>query len=226
MDANESETVLTFIAREQRNAENAQHSADWVDNAVGLVEPSSSTAVVARFAGKRGRIPNAVSWVKIDITNTDGTKAADGMYYIRFNKGWLPREAVVEAGTSEIPFSHTGDQPCLMQPGMKLGTGGASLIKKSDLAKAQFITTPLETVNAVDAANKAPEAPREPPEAVLEALDEKQRAVSCVCGSGCYHSCTTFNSILIRRYGRRPISILSETCCVNTNIVFRVTVQT
>ena len=58
---------------------------------------------------------------------------------------------------------------------MKLGTGGAPLMK-SDLAKEQFITTPLESVNAVDAANKAPEAPREPLEAVLEALDEKQRA--------------------------------------------------
>ena len=125
VDINENETALTLTAREQRNAENAQRYADWVNNAVGLVEPSSSMAVVAGFAGKRSRIPNAMSWVKIDITNTDGTKAADGMYYIRFNKGWLPREAIVEAGTSEIPFSHTGDQPCLMQPGMKLGTGGA-----------------------------------------------------------------------------------------------------
>ena len=48
---------------------------------------------------------------------------------------------------------------------------------KNDLAKAQFTTTPLKTLDAVDAANKAPEkTPREPPEAVLEALDEKQRA--------------------------------------------------
>ena len=109
VDINENETVLTFTTRGQRDAENAQRYSDWVDNAVGLVEPSSSTAVVARFAGKWRRIPIAVSWVKIDITNTDGTKAADGMYYIRFNKGWLPRGAVVEAGTSEIHFSHTGD---------------------------------------------------------------------------------------------------------------------
>ena len=112
VDINENETVLTFTAREQRNAENAQRYSDWVNNAVGLVEPSSSTAVIARFAGKRSRIPNAVSWVNINITNTDGTKAADGMYYIRFNKGWLPREAVAEAGTSEIPFSYSGNQPC------------------------------------------------------------------------------------------------------------------
>ena len=79
VDINENETVLTFTAREQGNAGNAQRHSDWVNNAVGLVEPRSSTAVVARFAGKRSRIPNAVSWFKIDISNTDGTKATDGM---------------------------------------------------------------------------------------------------------------------------------------------------
>ena len=142
---------------------------------LGLVEPSSSTAVVARFAGKWSRILNAVSLGKNDITNTDCTRAADMMYYIRFNKGWLPRQEVVEAGTSEIICSHTVDQPCILQPGIKLGTGNAPLIE-SELAKAQFTTTPLEVVNAADAANKAPEAPREPTEAVLEDFDDKQRA--------------------------------------------------
>ena len=82
---NENKPVPTFTAREQRNAENAQRYSYSVNNAVGLVEPGSSKAVVARFAGKRIRIPNVVSLVKIDITNTDGTKAADGMYYTRFN---------------------------------------------------------------------------------------------------------------------------------------------
>ena len=60
-----------------------QRYSGWVNNAVWLVEPSSSTAVVARFAGKRSGIPNAASWVKIDITNANRTKTADGMYYIR-----------------------------------------------------------------------------------------------------------------------------------------------
>ena len=62
-----------------------------------------------------------------------------------------------------------------MQPGMKLGTGRAPLIE-CNLAKAQFTTTPLETGNAMDVANMAPGEPRESPEAVLAALDEKQRA--------------------------------------------------
>ena len=35
-------------------------------------------------------MPNTVPWVKIDITSTDGTKAVDGMYYIRFKKDGCP----------------------------------------------------------------------------------------------------------------------------------------
>ena len=62
-----------------------------------------------------------------------------------------------------------------MQLGKKLGTAGAPLIK-IDVAKAQFTATPLETVNAVGAVNKAAGEPREPPEVVVETLDEKQRA--------------------------------------------------
>ena len=80
---------------------NTQRFSGWVNNAVRLVEPSSSGTLVNHFSGGRSRIPNALSWVKIGITSTDGTKAVDGMYCTRFNKGWLPREAVVEAGTSE-----------------------------------------------------------------------------------------------------------------------------
>ena len=145
-----NEPLLAFTAREQRNALNVKCSKliRLGQQCSGLVKPSSSMAVVARFAGTWSRTLNTLSWVKIDITNTYCTKAADGMYYIRFNKGWLPRQAVVEAGTSEIPSRRTGDQLCLMQPGMELGTGVAPQIG-SDLSKAHFTSTPLETVNAV-----------------------------------------------------------------------------
>ena len=64
VDINGNEPVITFTPRKQGNAENAQRYWDWVNAAVGLVEPSSSTAVVARFAGKRSRIPNDVPWGK------------------------------------------------------------------------------------------------------------------------------------------------------------------
>ena len=106
---------------------------------------------------------------KIGITNTDGTVAPEGMYYIRFNKGWLPREALVEAGTSEVPFRHFGDQPCLMQPNMKLGVRGAALVQ-SDLAKAQFKPTSSETTKAVEAVKSPTKKTSEPPPEVLTSL--------------------------------------------------------
>lgn len=59
---------------------------------------------------------------------------AKGSYYIRFGTGWLPREAVVEAGKSEISIRRAEDDSFLLQPKAKLGIGGAALVK-SDLKK-------------------------------------------------------------------------------------------
>lgn len=95
------------------------------------------------------------------------------MYDIRFRGGWLPREAVAEAGTSKIPFRHEGGKPYLKPPGMKLGIGGAPLTK-SDLAKARFTSTLPDTVHVVDTA--APQQPCEPPKEILKSLNETQRA--------------------------------------------------
>ena len=74
----------------------------------------------------------AMSWVKIEYANTEAKKPSDGVYDIRFAKGRLPREAVVEAGTSEIPSRHTRDQPYLLQANTNVGVGGAPLCR-SDL---------------------------------------------------------------------------------------------
>ena len=116
-----------------------------------------------------------MSWVKIDIANVDGTKASDGVYYLRFNKGWLPREAVVEAGTSGIPLRHTGDQSYLLQPNMKLGVGGAPLVK-GDLSTAKILPTASKTVNAVEATAPSIAKPCDPPQEISASLDTDQRA--------------------------------------------------
>ena len=173
VDISEKETLVTFTVSESETAENARRYSDWVNSAVGLVETSTKEAVVARFSGKRCRLPSAMAWVKIDITNTDGTAASEGTYYTRFNKGWLPREAIVEAGTSEIPLRHTGNQLCSMTPNMKLGVGGAPLVK-SDLTKAQILPTQSGEINTVEEAEA--EKPRKILQEVLDSLDEDQRA--------------------------------------------------
>lgn len=102
-DVSHNATAVTFSVRESGAPGNAQRYSDWVNIAVGLVESRKGDTVVVRFSRSRCRFPNSMSWVKIEITNTDGTKASDGVYYIRFNKGWLPRVAVVEASTSKLP---------------------------------------------------------------------------------------------------------------------------
>ena len=114
-------------------------------------------------------------WVKTEITNTDGTKASDGMYCIRFNKGCLPLEAVVEAGTSKIVLRHTGDQSYSLQPNMKPGVGGATLVKR-DLSTAKILPTVSNTTIAVEAAASSIEKPCEPPQEILARLDTDQRA--------------------------------------------------
>ena len=63
-----------------------------------------------RLFRTRYHIPNVMSWVTVSIANADGTAAAEGSCYIRFTKGWSPREAVVEAGTSDIPLRRADDQ--------------------------------------------------------------------------------------------------------------------
>ena len=94
-----------------------------------------------------------------------------------------------------------------MQPGMRLGTGGASPIK-SDLDKAQFMATPPGTVEDVDAVNMAPKESREPPEKVLASFDAKQRAAFMRLWRRCRYPCTRLNLISRKRYGRRPILAL------------------
>ncbi|CAM9304430.1 unnamed protein product [Laminaria digitata] len=113
-----------------------------------------------------------MSWVAVSITNTDGTAAAEGSYYRRYNKEWSPQEAVVEAGTSEIQLKRVNGQAFLMQPNMKLGAGGAPLIR-SDLTRAQITPSPSDIVHAVETVDVTP--PRAPPEDVLATLDGSQR---------------------------------------------------
>ena len=69
-----------------------------------LGSKENSTQVVVRIANHKYRLPEAMSWVKICLTNIDGTPATQGQYYIRFGPNWFPQEAIVEAGISEIPL--------------------------------------------------------------------------------------------------------------------------
>ena len=44
------------------------------------------------------------TWVRVELRNCDGSAADPGSYYVRFQDGWTPSEAIVDAGLSEIPL--------------------------------------------------------------------------------------------------------------------------
>ena len=140
VDISEWETVVTFKGRDSDATASAKRYSDWVNNAVRCRATYRRKRSCPLFR-PRYHMPNAMSLVRVSITNTDGTAAAEGSKNIRFDKGWSPREAVVEAGTSDIPLRRADDQVFFMQQHITLGTGGAPLIK-SDLSKSQ-ITLPL-----------------------------------------------------------------------------------
>lgn len=58
VDINHNETVVTFTGSDRETAETAQRYSDWVDSAVGLIEPRSNATVVARFSGKPSKSPS------------------------------------------------------------------------------------------------------------------------------------------------------------------------
>lgn len=96
-DVSASTTVVTFET-ENGSVIGDQSFVQRVNNAVGLIECKRSGRVVVRVASQSYRLPNAMSWLEVSLTNADGSPAIKGPYYIRFGSDWLPQEAVMEAG--------------------------------------------------------------------------------------------------------------------------------
>ena len=73
-----------------------------MNNVGRMIEGKRKNRAVVRVARHNHRFPNAMSWVQVHLTTTDGSDAAEGLYYIRFGSDWFPQEAIVEASISEI----------------------------------------------------------------------------------------------------------------------------
>ena len=80
-DVSKTKTVAAFL--ENENAPPVDHNFDqWVKYAVGMIEGKRKNRVVVRAASHNQSLPNAISWVQVNLTNIDGTDAAEGLYYI------------------------------------------------------------------------------------------------------------------------------------------------
>ena len=103
-DVSGTETILTFVEPNRDLEVINQRYTQWVDSAVGMIESKGADRVVVRVASHRHRLPDAMSWLKVRLTNMDGTDAAVGAYYVRVGPECFSQEAIVEAGVSEIPL--------------------------------------------------------------------------------------------------------------------------
>ena len=67
----------------------------------------------------------------VELRNVDSTAAETGSFYVRFNPGWSPREAIVDAGMSRIPLQKDKDPDRVLRPFEKLGYSGTKLKRDS-----------------------------------------------------------------------------------------------
>ena len=119
-DVSRTETIATFLEHENAPPID-QRFNQWVNSAVGMIEGKRKGRVVVRVASHNHCLPNAMSWVQVHLTNTDGTDAAEGAYCIRFGPNWFPQEAIVDAGISENPLQRLNADRVIVQRGMRLG---------------------------------------------------------------------------------------------------------
>lgn len=95
-DVSDDETVVTFKAASDTQPGCDAGFARWVDGVVSLVEVESDTKVVVRHTGDACKLPNALSWLTVELSCGDGMAAEKGLYYVKFFDGWSPNEMVVE----------------------------------------------------------------------------------------------------------------------------------
>ena len=173
-DVSASETIVTFVGDDDGPKGGDARYEQWVSSAVGMVESAGGESVVARYAGTHRWLPNAISWVTVQLTTPAGTAVTEGTYYVRFREGWYPQEAIVEAGVTEIPMQRLNDDVFFVQSGMRLGEGGAPL-RPFDLCDAEIASDDTCPVSAVSDNGDSANVTSTPPPEVIAGLDPSQR---------------------------------------------------
>ena len=119
-----TETLVTFVEKDGGSVANVHRFNSWIHNAIGMIEEKSGSRVVVRVASSKYRLPNAMFWVRVALTKSDGTAAPAGSHHIRFDEGWFPQEAIVETGVSEIPLKRLNVESFLVHKHMNFRVGG------------------------------------------------------------------------------------------------------
>lgn len=97
----------------------------WVHAADSMVEVESDAHVPVRYSGDALTLPGDVSWVAVDLTNTDDTETDQGSYFVRFASDRSLLEDIVDADCTEMLLHRIGVEHIRLLKGRQLGTGGA-----------------------------------------------------------------------------------------------------
>ena len=137
-DTNEDETVVTFTAQDDGSAAGNHRFKKWVDQAIGMIESPADCRFVVRHADKSSMLSEGFTWVRVELRNCDGSAADPGSYYVRFQNGWTPSEAIVDAGLSEIHLQRAEGSEHHLRSQATLGYANAKL-KQVNLVNAEVI---------------------------------------------------------------------------------------
>ena len=69
-----------------------------------MIESPADRKVIVRHADKSCMLSEGFTWVKVELRNCDGSAADPRSYYVRLQDEWTPKEAIVDAGLSEVPL--------------------------------------------------------------------------------------------------------------------------
>ena len=78
-------------------------SRNGFDQSMGMIEGPTDCKVVVSHADKSSMPSEGFTWAN-ELRNYDGSATDPGSYCVRFQDGWTPKEAIVDAGSSEVPL--------------------------------------------------------------------------------------------------------------------------
>ena len=118
-----------------------------------MIESPADCKVVVRYADKFCVLSKGFTWAKVEFRNGDGSAADPGLYYVRFEDGWTPKKAVVDAGSSEIPLQWAEGSEHHLRSQTTLGYARTRL-RQVNLVNAevipQYLTSPQQATLTID----------------------------------------------------------------------------
>ena len=153
-----------------------------------MIESLADCKVVVRYADKSCMLSEGISWLKIDLRNCDRPVVDPVSYYVRFQDGWAPKEAIVETGLSEMPLQwtesserHLRTQTTLRYVSTRLrqvNLVNAEVIPQDSTSSQQATLAKDKETSDTTSMTEKPEqdkCPPQPPQNGMTQLDPQQR---------------------------------------------------